>query len=223
MTVELRYLPDHVADHIRGAVLDGTYAPGMRLTERKIAADAGVSHIPVREALAKLAEEGLVERLPRRGARVVSMDLRKLEELSTIRVLLEQLVVELVQANWTPEYEAELGSIVEEMIGAARSQRPDALFILDVRFHQRLWEIADNGILLEIVSGLRGRINHFLSIATRTLGAGALLQHAESHLQLLSAISSGDGLTATIAVADHIQIATARLRATLDEAPVVTA
>jgi len=218
MTAEVKYLPDHVADHIRGAVLNGTYPPGMRLTERKIASDVGVSHIPVREALAKLAEEGLVERLPRRGTRVVSMDLRKLEELSTLRALLEQYVVELVQANWTPAYEAELRSIVEQMVGAARSRNPDALFALDVEFHQRLWEIADNGILLELVSGLRRRINHFLSYAIRTLGPGASLEHAKSHARLLDAIGSGDRLTATSAVADHIEIATERLRATVGNA-----
>jgi DNA-binding GntR family transcriptional regulator len=215
MTAELKTLPDHVADYIRGAVLDGTYPPGARLIERKIASDVGVSHIPVREALAMLAEEGLVERLPHRGARVVSMDARKIDELSKLRLLLEQFVVECVQANWTPASRKELGAIVAEMVGAARSKRRDTLFALDVQFHQRLWEIADNSILLEVVSELRGRINYFLSVAIRALGPDESLEHAESHMHLLDAIDSGDRQKATSAMADHIETATTRIDATL--------
>jgi DNA-binding GntR family transcriptional regulator len=215
---EIKTLPDHVADYIRGAVLDGTYPPGSRLIERKIASDVGVSHIPVREALAMLAEEGLVERLPRRGARVVSMDARKLEELSKLRILLEQFVVESAQANWTPAFGEELRAIVAEMVGAARSQRRDALFALDVQFHQRLWEIADNSILLEVVSELRGRINYFLSIAVRALGPDGSLEHTESHMRLLDAIESGDRQKAARAMADHIDAATTRIEATIDAA-----
>jgi DNA-binding GntR family transcriptional regulator len=212
---ELKTLPDHVADYIRGAVLDGTYPPGARLIERKIASDMGVSHIPVREALASLAEEGLVERLPHRGARVVSMDVRKIEELSKLRLLLEQFVVECAQVNWTPAFREELGAIAAEMVGAARSQRRDPLFALDVQFHQRLWEIADNSILLEVVSELRGRINYFLSIAIRALGPDESLEHAESHMHLIEAIDSGDRQKATRAMADHIEAATTRIYATL--------
>lgn len=214
---ELRTLPDHVAAYIRGAVLDGTYPPGARLIERKIASDMGVSHIPVREALAMLAEEGLVERLPHRGARVVSMDVRKIEELSKLRLLLEQFVVECAQANWTPACREDLGAIVAEMAGAARSQRRDALFALDVQFHQRLWEIADNSILLEVVSELRGRINYFLSVAVGALGPEGSLEHAESHVHLLAAIDSGDRQKAASAMADHIEAATTRICATLGD------
>jgi DNA-binding GntR family transcriptional regulator len=212
---ELRTLPGHVADYIRGAVLDGTYPPGARLIERKIASDMGVSHIPVREALAMLAEEGLVERLPHRGARVVSMDARKIDELSKLRILLEQFVVECAQTNWTPACREDLAAIVAEMAGAARSQRRDTLFALDVQFHQRLWEIADNSILLEVVSELRGRINYFLSVAVGALGPEESLEHAESHVHLLEAIDSGDRQKATNAMADHIEAATTRIHAAL--------
>ena len=62
-----------VADQLRDLIRDGAYAPGARLVERSIARELGTSHIPVREALARLAEEGLVVRLPRRGARVAEL------------------------------------------------------------------------------------------------------------------------------------------------------
>ena len=81
-----------VADQLRDLIRDGAYAPGARLVERSIARELGTSHIPVREALARLAEEGLVVRLPRRGARVAELSPRMLEEISSVRVVLEQFV-----------------------------------------------------------------------------------------------------------------------------------
>src|SRR6185312_13990753 len=62
-------LADAVADRLREGIHNGEYAPGQRLVERTLSDRLGVSHIPVREALTKLEDEGLVVRLPRRGAR----------------------------------------------------------------------------------------------------------------------------------------------------------
>ena len=78
-----------MADQLRDLIRDGAYAPGERLVERSIARELGTSHIPVREALARLAEEGLVVRLPRRGARVAELSPRMLEEISSVRVVLD--------------------------------------------------------------------------------------------------------------------------------------
>src|ERR1700754_17542 len=98
-------LADKIADQLRETIQSGEYAPGERLVERRLAGELNVSHIPVRQALAPLTEEGLVERLPRRGARVAVIGLKELEELSSLRVVLEQFVVERVMQRWTPEAE----------------------------------------------------------------------------------------------------------------------
>src|ERR1700678_3426683 len=71
--VDGKNLADKVADELRTAIQRGRYAPGTRLVERRLASELGVSHVPIREALARLADEGLVERLPRRGSRVAGL------------------------------------------------------------------------------------------------------------------------------------------------------
>ena len=96
-------LADAVVDRLRAAISSGMYAPGERLVERRLAHEFGISHIPLREALARLTEEGLVVRLPRRGARVASLTPRMLEEVSSLRVVLEQFVVRRLKGRFTPD------------------------------------------------------------------------------------------------------------------------
>jgi DNA-binding GntR family transcriptional regulator len=208
-------LSDRVVDQLRGAIQNGAYAPGDRLVERRLASELGVSHIPVREALTRLAEEGLVERLPRRGSRVAAIDAKELDDLSSLRVLLEQYVVERAMLHWTDEAERSLREIVAQMERAAARGDTRRLFDLDVRFHERLWALADHAMLVDLVAQLRGRISLFLRAATAALEPAALQAHAASHGTLLDAIASGNARRARRTMAAHIEEAAERIRATL--------
>lgn len=205
-------LADHVAHQIRSAIADGRYKPGMRLIERHLAGELGVSHIPIREALARLSDEGLIERLPRRGARVAGLTPKELEELSALRIVLEQFVVERVQQRWTPKAEADMKKLVASMIQAAKRGDAARTFELDRRFHEYLWELADNTLLSELVAQLRVRISGFLWAATAALEPSALEQHARTHADLLDAIASGNAKRAKAAAAQHIRTAAERMR-----------
>ena len=206
-------LAEAVAAHLRDGIQDGAYAPGSRLVERSLAATLGVSHIPVREALARLEEEGLVVRLPRRGARVAQLSHESLGEISSLRVVLEGFVVRRVQERWTPAQRRELERLVDRMVAAARRGDVSAVSDIDRRFHQRLWRIADHSILLEVAAGLRGRINRFLQAATEALPPDDLVRHARSHRELLEVIASGDPDAAAAAMRDHIETAAVRIEA----------
>lgn len=208
-------LPDRVAEHLRQAIYDGRYPPGSRLVERKLSAELGVSHIPVREALARLAEEGLVERLPRRGSRVAALTVEELEEISSVRVVLEQFAAQRVMERWTPDAERELRAAVAAMRAAAQAGDVQRVSLLDVELHDRLWALADHRILSELVSQLRGRIRRFLGAATLALQQDELIAHAESHQRLVDALASGDRRRVRRAVARHIAIATERVHTAL--------
>lgn len=206
-------LADAVADHLREAIQDGTYGPGERLVERTLSAALGVSHIPVREALTRLEEEGLVVRLPRRGARVAQLSDESLDEISSLRVLLEGFVVRRVQERWTPATERDLQRTVDEMVAAVDQGDADALLLLDRRFHERLWRQADHAILLEVVAQMRGRIIRFLRAATQSLAPDDLIAHARSHQELLDVIAAGDAEVAVDAMRRHIESAADRIEA----------
>jgi DNA-binding GntR family transcriptional regulator len=204
-------LADAVADRIREAIWSGAYAPGDRLVERRLAHEFGISHIPLREALARLTEEGLVERLPRRGARVASLTPQMLEEVSSLRVVLEQFVVRRLEGRFTPEAHAELQLIVDRMTEAAEAHDLVRVHETDQRFHQRLWELTDHTLLVEVAAQMRSRTSHFYRAAAASLGPDEVRRHADSHQQLLDVIASGNRRAAERAMKDHVEQAAQRI------------
>lgn len=204
-------ISDTVTMELREAILAGEFEPGARLIERHLATQLGVSHIPVREALARLSEEGLVEREPRRGARVAELGRVELEEVSSLRSVLERFVVERVQARWQPGHEERLREIVGEMAQAAAAADVDELFVLDRRFHEALWDMAEHSVLAGIASQLRGRINSFLKAANAALEPDELQRHVQAHEDLIVAIASGDLTAAKRSMTEHIDDAVTRV------------
>jgi DNA-binding GntR family transcriptional regulator len=204
-------LSDAVVDRIRAAIWSGVYAPGDRLVERRLAHEFGISHIPLREALARLTEEGLVEKLPRRGARVASLTPRMLEEVSSLRVVLEQFVVRRLKDRFTDEAHGELQEIVDRMVEAAEKHDLVRVHELDQQFHQRLWEQTDHTLLVELAAQMRSRTSHFYRAAAASLGPDEVRRHADSHQQLLDVIASGDRRAAERAMQQHVEQAAQRI------------
>jgi DNA-binding GntR family transcriptional regulator len=211
-------LSDRVADRIRTAIQAGVYPPGTKLVERTIAAQLGVSHIPVREALARLADEGIVLRIPRRGAWVAELTPVGLAEISSLRIVLEGFVVRRAQERRTPAAEERLRSIAGRMLDAADAGSVDALVALDQEFHGLLWELSDHSLLNEVAAQVRGRVAAFLRAATRSLPADELRAHAKTHVDIVDAIASGDPEQAQAEMARHIQVAASRIERSLAKA-----
>jgi DNA-binding GntR family transcriptional regulator len=212
-------LASTIADRLRVAIKSGAYPPGARLPERRLSTELGVSHIPVREALTRLAEEGLVEREPRRGARVAALSARQLDEISTLRIVLEQFVARRVQTVWSPATERELRGIAAAMVKAAEAGDSLTVMECDQRFHERLWELAQHELLNELAAMVRGRVASFLATATRALPPADLKAHALTHVELIRALASGDLERAERETERHISLAAARVRRTLPEDP----
>lgn len=202
----------HAAEQIRRAIRDGRYPPGTPLVERRLAAELGTSHIPVREALARLADEGLVEQQPHRSARVAGLDARQLDELASLRTALEQLAVARAQERLTPRDLEQLRDLVARMARAAERGDARRFLALDRGFHERLWELSEHALLLAVAAQLRARIDAFLHAVTSRMSRAELRGQARAHTVLLDAIASGDRAAAEAAVAEHIAAATDRLR-----------
>lgn len=203
-------IAEQVADELRAAIQTGELPPGTRLVERKLAASLGVSHIPVREALTRLAEERLIVREPRRGARVAELTATDLEEISSLRVVLEQFMAIRVQERWNEESAARLGAIVDAMAAAAPGDIAEVLR-QDRLFHETLADLAEHRFLTELSTQLRGRVAGFLRAANAALDPAEQAEHVRSHQLIVDAIASGDPERARQVIADHVAAAVARI------------
>jgi DNA-binding GntR family transcriptional regulator len=209
--VQSTTLSYEVANRLRTAIRTGEFPLGTRLVERDLAERLGVSRIPVREAIQHLVEEGLVQKTPHRGTFVHSPTRNEIEEISSLRVLLECFVIERVIKNWHPSHELRLRQIVDTMRRAAADNDMQRLFEQDYFFHNALWEIADHALLLEVVSGLRARINRFLAEATALLPASQRESHIDSHDYMIDIVKNGSVVEARTEITNHVLGAKTRI------------
>lgn len=202
--ISQRTLSAEAAEYLRSAIRNGTLPAGTRLVERELAKRLGVSRIPIREATHQLVEEGLVVKIPHRGTFVYAPSYEEVEEIASLRVVLERFVVERTMAHWQPLHEAQLQQIVREMWQAASQGDRHQVFELDTQFHHTLWQIADHSILLEVVSSLRSRISRFLYEATIALPSSELEAHVAGHGDFIETLKSGDTMVAKNVITEHI-------------------
>ncbi len=209
--VEQRTLGDEAADRLRTAIRSGNLRPGERLVERDLAERLGMSRIPIREAIHRLAEEGLVRKLTHRGTFVYAPTQAEIEEISSLRVVLERFVVERAIANWTLTHKARLQQVVTLMRNAAANKDVHQVSDQDYLFHRVLWEIAEHRLLLEVVASLGARINRFLHEANGILTAEQLGAHVVAHEQMIEVLQRGDVLRAQDEMTQHVLSAKSRI------------
>lgn len=210
-----RTLSDEATDRLRDAIRRGALGPGTRLVERDLAQQLAMSRIPIREAISRLIQEGLIHKTPHRGTFVYAPNPEEIEEISSLRVVLERFVVERVMSRLTPVHEAELASIVEEMRAAAEDANIQRLYELDLGFHRTLWEIADHSLLLEVVSKLRSRINHFLYQAAASTKGFQFDTYIAAHETLLRMLKGSDVAAAQDEMTAHIANSKDRILASI--------
>lgn len=190
--IEQRTLSDEAADRLRAAIRSGALPPGTRLIERELAERLGMSRIPIREAIQRLVDEGLARKLPHRGAQVYTPTRDEIEEISSLRVILERFVAERVIERWQPHHEGELRQIVQGMRQAANQHDLQEVYAQDYRFHLLLWQIAQHSMMLEVLSTLRARISRFLYEANGALTMAELEMHINGHDDLIEVLLSRD-------------------------------
>ena len=142
--VENLTLWQRVYDHLRAEILSGRLEPGAELAEVALSEQLGVSRGPLREALGRLAAEGLVTVRPRRGAVVRSLSKQEFVELYQVREALEVLAVRLAVPRLGPQDVAELEELVATMSAHAGRDEVTEFFEANSAFHLRLVQASGN-------------------------------------------------------------------------------
>jgi len=158
-----RVLADVVTDDLRDAIIAHELEPGRRLAEDDLANQMGVSRGPVREALARLEREGLVVIERHKGARIASWGRADVEEIFSLRLVLEQLAIEWACKNATAADVSALESVVKEFRKLSDKQRTiKAVSKLDLEFHTAIFDAAHHDRLSRAWEILRSQIHSFL-------------------------------------------------------------
>lgn len=142
---------DQVAERLRERIISGEYQRGDKLKQADIAAELGVSITPVREALKVLEMEGFVVSVPHKGLSVPDIDPEAAREIFGLRVLLERNLTERAVARITKAQIAELRAVHREFTALIKAREVYPVRAANVRFHFRLYEIADAPQTLQFV------------------------------------------------------------------------
>jgi DNA-binding GntR family transcriptional regulator len=203
-TLDHRTLWQRVHEHLREQIISGHLTPGTELHEVALARSLGVSRGPVREALGRLATEGLVTIKPRRGAVVRALSNEEFIEAYQVREALEMMAVRLAVPKLTAEDLAAMERLIDEMASRGEAEDVQGFFEANTEFHQRFFEAAGNGMLSELYRQLRGQIDrHRLrSLELR----GDLRRSIDEHRAILWAARTGDIERAVCLASDHIRV-----------------
>jgi len=186
-----------VADWLARRIIEGEEQPGARLTETKVAALAGVSRSPVREALRLLAAEGLVEILPRIGAQVAAVGIDDARSLYACRLLLEPPCARLAVEALAPADVAELKALRASMEAAVAAGSARRFLDQNIAYFRMLLGHCPDPTLRELVEFTWNKAVRYWSVFARMphYGRGSLVQHAVLH----EAVCDGEGAAAEAA------------------------
>ena len=181
-----------VYNYIHQAITSGEFGPGQRLVEAQIAARLGISRAPVRVAIRKLEQDGLVVSVTGKGSVVQRFTLRDIREVYSCRGALEGLAVQLVAADPDPAFVKRLAELVERKRVATAARRTPEIEDQTKQLHTAQVQPAGNRLLAEIMHGLGERILFYRLLAIREVPISSEISQA-AHEQLVEAIRRGDG------------------------------
>lgn len=196
-------LADKVFKKLQEDILNGAKHPGENLTELKISAELGVSRTPVREAIHRLEQEGLVELIPNKGAVVVGVSEQDLRDIYEIRMKLEGLASRWAASRITEEELLQLREIVDLQEFYTGKGDMDQLRNLDSRFHDSIYAISGSRVLRHTLAGLHHSIQRYRKQSFSA--AGRAEKMLLEHQQILDAFQKKDPDLAEKVTTGHIE------------------
>ncbi|AGK47130.1 MULTISPECIES: GntR family transcriptional regulator [Burkholderia] len=194
--------PESIAERIRTAILEHRLAPGTKLTEAQLCEVFGVKRGAIRQALALLATDRLVDLEPNRGAFVASPTLQDVHEVFEMRRIVELAVMERLATGPGAKRLKGVAAMIDKERHAFERRDYPAWIRLSGEFHTELAALTGNTVLRDCLGGL---------VARSTLMSALYESHGRSpcsfddHAQILAALEAGDAKRAAQLMARHLQ------------------
>src|SRR5271163_4168192 len=173
----------------------------IRLDERSLAQDFGISRTPVREAMAQLEREGFVRSVPRRVVYVVRKTRREVIELIAAWAALESMAARLITENASDEEIASLRRMFATFDNGAVRAHLDEYSEVNIEFHQTIIRLSRNGVLAGLAENL---FTHMRMIRRKTIGEKDRADRSiRDHMHIIEALEARDTVRAEALVRDH--------------------
>ena len=193
---------DNVVDQLRKLILTHYFRPKDRLHQDKLANLLGVSRTPIREALVKLASEGLVIFSPYKGASIADFSVSNLNEIYNVRIALESYAANLAAQRITESQVAELSDLLRKMKAALDAHDLQELLQLNRKFHTGIYAAAKEGRLLDLINNYFDQADVYRRIFVN-------LDHSReemvNHGEVLVALGDHDPVLAEKLTRDHLR------------------
>jgi DNA-binding GntR family transcriptional regulator len=176
-------------------------ASEVRLDERQLASDLGISRTPVREAMAQLEREGFVRSVPRRGVYVVRKTKREVVELITAWAALEGMAARLITQAAPGEEVAKLRAMFAKFENGTLHAKLDEYSEVNIEFHQTIIRMSRNQALVDLAENL---FTHMRMIRRKTIGEqDRAIRSIHDHLNIIEALEARDTDRAEDLVREH--------------------
>lgn len=180
-----------VYEYLRKAISLGDFAPGQRLVESQLAAKLRISRAPIREAMRKLEQDGLVHSVPGKGCIVYRPSLDDIRDVYTCRAALEGLAVLLAARLPDRSFVAQLQEILDKNEAAMARGDVEQVLRLNNEYHNTIIRATGNRLLFELVNSLWDRILFYRTMAIREVPRTSEISQ-QSHRRIVECIARGE-------------------------------
>ncbi|WP_240756972.1 GntR family transcriptional regulator [Roseicella aquatilis] len=196
-------LAERAYRRLRDSIVQGALPPGSRISERSLAAALGISAQPVREALRRLEQDGMVVTLPRRGTVVAEFGPERQAEMGRIRAALEGAAAALAAERADAATLAALEAQLQAMQEATEAGRPDLVSAANERFHALIHGATGNVFLIRSLAALRA-FDHVGRVRALNSTPKELPRALREHAGILAALQARDPETAEARMRAHV-------------------
>ncbi len=210
-------VPRQVYRLLRDRIQAGELKPGESINERRLAEWLGVSRTPIREAVRRLAGEGLIEIIPNVGTSVALVDPQRVYEFCVIRISLECAAIEEATRHFTPAIGRQLDRLIEEQDETVDTGDMLRNIAVDTEFHKVILKLSGFATVVEIMDRVMGEIIRARYLSIRL--PGRLREPVAEHRAIVEALRSGDPKASSAAVRRHLKLSITSIMRVMETNP----
>jgi len=206
-----------VYQDLRREVLNCTLRPGQQLQERELVERFGVSKSPIRDALLKLEQQGLVEVLPRKGYRIRRIDIRDVRDMYRLRLILEREAAVLLAENGSEDIHAGLDAFRVGPEGADLLRWTE----YNRAFHSYIARNCGNARLARVSLDMIEESDRLTYVSVASSADLSLADFVREHGEIIDAIQARNRRRAAVLISSHIESSRKRVLGQLESASVI--